>query len=112
VACDEPNRSRGTESDGRDGRAEPAHESFEDHHGLVVLNHAATEVQDYIVALVVLFTVGGTPSIYVGHEQAFRGIKEERGNRLRASSPRPTRRYGGAEPQVGGRVLDVGRNLD
>ncbi|MDR3435733.1 alpha-amylase family protein [Telmatospirillum sp.] len=29
-------------------------------------------------ALVVLFTVGGTPSVYSGDEQAFRGIKEER----------------------------------
>jgi len=29
-------------------------------------------------ALVILLTVGGTPSIYAGDEQAFRGIKEER----------------------------------
>lgn len=29
-------------------------------------------------ALVVLLTVGGTPSIYAGDEQAFRGIKEDR----------------------------------
>jgi len=29
-------------------------------------------------ALVILLTVGGTPSIYYGDEQAFRGIKEER----------------------------------
>lgn len=29
-------------------------------------------------ALVVLFTVGGTPSIYYGDEQAFRGVKEDR----------------------------------
>ncbi len=29
-------------------------------------------------ALVVLFTVGGIPSIYSGDEQAFRGLKEER----------------------------------
>ncbi|MBG6184190.1 cyclomaltodextrinase [Arthrobacter sp. CAN_A214] len=29
-------------------------------------------------ALVVLFTVGGTPSIYYGDEQAFRGLKEDR----------------------------------
>ncbi len=29
-------------------------------------------------ALAVLFTVGGTPAIYYGDEQAFRGIKEER----------------------------------
>jgi cyclomaltodextrinase len=30
------------------------------------------------LALVVLLTVGGTPSIYYGDEQAFRGIKEDR----------------------------------
>ncbi|MFJ5696646.1 alpha-amylase family glycosyl hydrolase [Arthrobacter sp. NPDC093139] len=29
-------------------------------------------------ALVVLFTVGGTPSVYYGDEQAYRGIKEDR----------------------------------
>jgi cyclomaltodextrinase len=29
-------------------------------------------------ALVVLLTVGGTPSIYAGDEQAFRGVKEDR----------------------------------
>ena len=29
-------------------------------------------------ALVVLFTVAGTPSVYYGDEQAFRGIKENR----------------------------------
>ncbi|WP_035771777.1 alpha-amylase family protein [Arthrobacter sp. Br18] len=29
-------------------------------------------------ALVILFTVGGTPSIYYGDEQAFRGLKEDR----------------------------------
>jgi cyclomaltodextrinase len=29
-------------------------------------------------ALVVLFTVGGTPSIYYGDEQAYRGVKEDR----------------------------------
>jgi cyclomaltodextrinase / maltogenic alpha-amylase / neopullulanase len=29
-------------------------------------------------ALAVLFTIGGTPSVYYGDEQAFRGVKEER----------------------------------
>ena len=29
-------------------------------------------------ALAVLFTVGGTPSVYYGDEQAFRGVKEDR----------------------------------
>lgn len=30
-------------------------------------------------ALALIFTVGGTPSVYYGDEQGFRGIKEERG---------------------------------
>jgi cyclomaltodextrinase len=37
--------------DDRDGQADPAYESFEGHPGLVVLNHAASEVQDYVVAV-------------------------------------------------------------
>ena len=41
----------GTESDGRDGRAEPKHESFEGHRELAVLDDAATEVHDYIVVV-------------------------------------------------------------
>ena len=36
---------------GRDGWAEPVYESFEGHRGLIVLNHAATEVQDYVTAV-------------------------------------------------------------
>jgi cyclomaltodextrinase len=34
-----------------DGQAEPAYESFEGHRGLVVLNHDAAEVQDYVLAV-------------------------------------------------------------
>ena len=30
------------------------------------------------IALAVLFTVGGTPSVYAGDEQAFTGVKEDR----------------------------------
>jgi cyclomaltodextrinase len=48
-------------------------------------NHDVTRIASRIVderhlphALAVLFTVGGTPSIYYGDEQAFRGIKQER----------------------------------
>lgn len=48
-------------------------------------NHDVTRIASRLdddrhlaLALVVLFTVGGTPSIYAGDEQAFRGIKEER----------------------------------
>ncbi|MDM7830384.1 alpha-amylase family protein [Cellulomonas edaphi] len=41
----------------------------------------ATQLDDdalVALALVVLFTVGGTPAVYYGDEQAFRGLKEER----------------------------------
>jgi len=41
----------------------------------------ATQVDDdglLALALVVLFTVGGTPAVYYGDEQAFHGLKEER----------------------------------
>lgn len=48
-------------------------------------NHDVTRIASHIAdqrhlphALVVLLTCGGTPSIYAGDEQAFRGIKENR----------------------------------
>jgi cyclomaltodextrinase len=48
-------------------------------------NHDVTRIASKLedpdllpLALVVLFTVGGTPSVYYGDEQAFRGIKEDR----------------------------------
>jgi cyclomaltodextrinase len=48
-------------------------------------NHDVTRLASKLVderhlahALVVLLTVGGTPSIYAGDEQAFRGVKEDR----------------------------------
>ncbi|MCU1532718.1 MAG: alpha amylase, catalytic region [Arthrobacter sp.] len=48
-------------------------------------NHDVTRIASKLAdpallphALVVLFTVGGTPSIYYGDEQAFRGVKEDR----------------------------------
>ncbi|MGD9619420.1 MAG: alpha-amylase family glycosyl hydrolase [Mycolicibacterium sp.] len=48
-------------------------------------NHDVTRIAskltnpDHVeVALAVLFTVGGTPSIYAGDESAYRGVKEER----------------------------------
>jgi hypothetical protein len=39
-------------------------------------NHSDAELVSH--ALVVLFTVGGTPWVYYGDEQAYRGIKEDR----------------------------------
>ena len=48
-------------------------------------NHDVTRIASQLLderhlthALAVLFTVGGTPSVYAGDEQAFRGIKEHR----------------------------------
>jgi cyclomaltodextrinase len=48
-------------------------------------NHDVTRIASNLAdirhlphALVILLTLGGTPSIYYGDEQAFRGIKEER----------------------------------
>jgi cyclomaltodextrinase / maltogenic alpha-amylase / neopullulanase len=48
-------------------------------------NHDVTRIASRLAdpahlahALVVLFTVGGVPSVYYGDEQAFRGIKQER----------------------------------
>ncbi|WP_229715872.1 alpha-amylase family protein [Mangrovihabitans endophyticus] len=44
-------------------------------------NHDVTRIAsraDPILALTVLMTVGGVPSVYYGDEQGFRGVKEER----------------------------------
>jgi cyclomaltodextrinase / maltogenic alpha-amylase / neopullulanase len=48
-------------------------------------NHDVTRIASRLTderllahALVVLFTIGGTPAVYYGDEQAFRGIKEDR----------------------------------
>ncbi|WP_232667409.1 alpha-amylase family glycosyl hydrolase [Pseudonocardia sp. TRM90224] len=48
-------------------------------------NHDVTRIASQVVderhlphALVVLMTVGGTPAVYYGDEQAFRGVKEDR----------------------------------
>lgn len=48
-------------------------------------NHDVTRIASRLVnpghvehALAVLFTIGGTPSIYAGDESAYRGVKEER----------------------------------
>ena len=47
-------------------------------------NHDVTRIASRVgdagasLAMTVLFTVGGVPSIYYGDEQAFRGVKEDR----------------------------------
>ena len=52
--------------------------TFVGNHDVTRLASRLTEPRHLPHALVVLFTVGGTPSIYYGDEQAFTGIKEDR----------------------------------
>ncbi len=55
------------------------------------------------VALAVLLTVGGTPSIYYGDEQGFEGVKEERAGGDDAVRP--------AFPLTEGELAPYGRDL-
>jgi cyclomaltodextrinase len=52
--------------------------TFVGNHDVTRLASRLTEERHIPHALVILFTCGGTPSIYAGDEQAFRGIKEDR----------------------------------
>jgi cyclomaltodextrinase len=52
--------------------------TFVGNHDVTRIASALTDERHLPHALAVLFTVAGTPSIYYGDEQAFRGIKEER----------------------------------
>ncbi len=52
--------------------------TFLGNHDVTRIASQLTEEQHYPHALVILMTVGGTPSIYAGDEQGFRGVKEER----------------------------------
>ncbi len=52
--------------------------TFVGNHDVTRLASRLTDERHLAHALVVLLTVGGTPSIYAGDEQGFRGIKEER----------------------------------
>jgi cyclomaltodextrinase len=52
--------------------------TFVGNHDVTRLASAITDERHIAHALVVLFTVGGTPSVYYGDEQGFRGIKENR----------------------------------
>jgi cyclomaltodextrinase len=52
--------------------------TFVGNHDVTRIASAITDARHLAHALVVLFTVGGTPTIYYGDEQAFVGIKEER----------------------------------
>ncbi|MCW2243261.1 alpha-amylase family glycosyl hydrolase [Azospirillum canadense] len=52
--------------------------TFVGNHDVTRLASRLTDERHLPHALAVLFTCGGTPSIYAGDEQAFRGIKENR----------------------------------
>jgi cyclomaltodextrinase / maltogenic alpha-amylase / neopullulanase len=52
--------------------------TFVGNHDVTRIASRLTDERHLAHALVVLLTLGGTPSIYAGDEQAFRGIKEER----------------------------------
>jgi cyclomaltodextrinase len=52
--------------------------TFVGNHDVTRLASKLTNADQLPLALAVLLTVGGTPSIYYGDEQAFRGVKEDR----------------------------------
>lgn len=52
--------------------------TFVGNHDVTRIASRLADIRHLPHALAVLFTCGGTPSIYAGDEQAFRGIKEER----------------------------------
>ncbi|HEX3813881.1 MAG TPA: alpha-amylase family protein, partial [Mycobacteriales bacterium] len=52
--------------------------TFVGNHDVTRIASALTDERHLPHALVVLLTTGGTPSIYYGDEQAFRGVKEDR----------------------------------
>jgi cyclomaltodextrinase len=52
--------------------------TFVGNHDVTRIASRLTDERDLAAALLVLFTVGGTPAVYAGDEQAFRGVKEDR----------------------------------
>jgi cyclomaltodextrinase len=52
--------------------------TFLGNHDVTRIASKLSEEQHYAHALAILMTVGGTPSIYAGDEQGFRGVKEDR----------------------------------
>ncbi len=51
--------------------------TFLGNHDVTRIASKLTDLRHYAHALVVLMTVGGTPSVYAGDEQGFRGIKRD-----------------------------------
>ena len=52
--------------------------TFVGNHDVTRIASQLTDQQDLPLALAILLTVGGTPSIYAGDEQGFLGVKEDR----------------------------------
>jgi len=52
--------------------------TFVGNHDVTRIASQLEDVENLPLALAILLTVGGTPSIYYGDEQAFRGVKEDR----------------------------------
>jgi cyclomaltodextrinase len=52
--------------------------TFVGNHDVTRIASKLTDERDLPLALAILFTLGGTPSVYAGDEQGFRGVKEER----------------------------------
>jgi cyclomaltodextrinase len=52
--------------------------TFVGNHDVTRIASAIPDERHLAHALVVLFTIGGTPSVYYGDEQGFRGVKEQR----------------------------------
>lgn len=52
--------------------------TFLGNHDVTRIASALTDIRHLPLALAVLLTVGGTPTIYYGDEQAYRGVKQER----------------------------------
>ena len=53
-------------------------QTFVGNHDVTRLASKLTDERDVPLALALLCTLGGTPSVYYGDEQAFRGVKEDR----------------------------------
>jgi cyclomaltodextrinase len=52
--------------------------TFVGNHDVTRIASQLADERDLPLALAVLFTAGGTPCVYAGDEQAFRGVKEDR----------------------------------
>jgi cyclomaltodextrinase len=62
--------------------------TFVGNHDVTRIASRLTDERDLPLALAILLTVGGTPSLYAGDEQAFRGVKEDRAGGDDAVRPR------------------------